>query len=344
MNPNPQVGCVIVASDGETIGEGYHAKFGGPHAEREALADCARRGHSPKGATVYVTLEPCSHTGKTPPCADALVEAEVARVVTGSSDPNPLVAGRGLARLADAGIEVITGVLQEECDALNAPFFHYIRTGTPLVIAKYAMTLDGMTATRSGKSKWITGDAARKCVHEERARYAAVMVGVGTVLADDPLLNVRLNDDAGAGKSCWHQPARIVMDTHLHTPLDSRLARTAREQPTYIVTSVDDASAHTPYVEAGCKMLVVPSMQGRISLPDALERLGDEGLDSVILEGGATLMRAMFDARLVNRVQAYIAPKIFAHVEDPADAIQIEGLSIKDIGKDILIQGNTSSA
>lgn len=190
VNPNPLVGAVIVR-DGRIIGQGWHTAFGQPHAERHALANCTE---DPRGATLYVTLEPCCHTGKTPPCTEAVIEAGIARVVMGAPDPNPKVAGGGVAQLQAAGIEVIQGVLVEECQEVNKAFFHYIQTGKPYVILKYAMTLDGKIATRSGKSKWITGEAARKRVHVDRQRYAAIMVGVNTVIKDDPMLTCRLGD------------------------------------------------------------------------------------------------------------------------------------------------------
>ncbi len=341
VNPNPQVGCVIVAHDGAVVGEGYHHTFGRPHAEREALADCARRGGDARGATVYVTLEPCAHHGKTPPCADALVEAGVAKVVIGSADPNLLVAGRGVERLRAAGIEVEQGFMQHECDALNAPFFHYISTGTPLVIAKYAMTLDGKTATRTGKSRWITSEAARRRVHEDRSRYAAVMVGVGTVIADDPMLNVRLETDAS--KEHAHQPARIVVDSNLYTPLDCALVKTARRLRTLIVTAHADAAAHLPYEEAGCEVIVVGrNADGRVDLREALQALGRRQLDSVIVEGGETLRDALFAAGLVDKVQAYIAPKVFADADSPDDASVLVDTEVERIGDDFLIEGNLS--
>lgn len=204
VNPNPLVGAVVVR-EGRIIGEGWHPAFGELHAERQALADCKKRGEDPQGATVYVTLEPCCHTGKTPPCTDALIAAGVARVVVGAADPNPRVNGGGVAQLKHAGIEVVQGVLARECEEINKSFFHFIKTGKPYVTLKYAMTLDGKIATRTGKSKWITGPEARRHVHEDRQRNAAIMVGVNTVIQDDPLLTCRLddidNDDIAVGSS-----------------------------------------------------------------------------------------------------------------------------------------------
>ena len=226
-SPNPLVGAVIVR-DGRIIGEGWHHRFGGPHAEREALAACSE---SPAGATAYVTLEPCCHTGKTPPCTEALIEAGIARVVVGVLDPNPLVAGRGNEALRRAGIEVAVGVLEPSCRAVNEPFLHAMEQRRPLVIAKYAMTLDGKVATREGLSRWVTGEAARRRVHEDRHRHAGVMVGIGTALADDPLLTCRLD-----GREV-SQPARVVVDAAARLPLESQLVRTASEAPVIVAVA-----------------------------------------------------------------------------------------------------------
>ena len=194
VNPNPLVGAVLV-KDNRIIGEGYHEKYGQLHAERNAIADCYRRGENPAGAELYVTLEPCCHYGKTPPCTEAIIENKIVKVYVGSNDPNPLVDGGGIAVLRAHGIEVETGILKQECDALNEIFFHYIRTKRPFVLMKYAMTMDGKIATVTGDSKWITGEAARRQVHEDRNRCAAIMAGVGTVIADNPMLNCRLPED-----------------------------------------------------------------------------------------------------------------------------------------------------
>lgn len=366
VNPNPMVGCIIVRG-GCVIGAGYHTRFGAPHAEREALADCARRGEDACGATVYVTLEPCAHTGKTPPCCDALVEADVARVVVGSLDPNPLVAGRGVARLEAAGIEVRCGVLEDECDALNAPFFHFITEHTPYIVVKFACTLDGKVATRTGASRWITGSSARHRVHEDRATYAAIMVGVGTVIADDPLLSARLDpiddsavdalgsilDGYGAASDLGlHQPTRIVVDTHLRCPKDAQVVLSATEQPTYIATCVSDEVALAPYKDSGCGIIIVgEDEQGHADLVRLFAILGDMGLDSVYVEGGATLLGSLFDARLPNKVEAFIAPKIFGGVKAssavagegvalPDEAAQLENVKIEQFDGDILVSGS----
>ena len=347
-NPNPQVGAVIV-SDGRIIGEGWHTAYGKLHAEREALAHCAE---DPCGATIYVTLEPCCHWGKTPPCTEAIIEAGIARVVVGAPDPNPLVAGKGFEVLREAGIEVVEGVLLDECRAINEVFFHYIQNGLPQVIAKYAMTLDGKIATRTGASRWITSEAARKRVHEDRHRYAAIMVGIGTVLADDPELTSRIPDQE------TKNPLRVVIDSSAHTPLTSKLVQTAREIPTLIAVAAQAPAEHIAALEeAGCEVFVSPANgavqpaeHDRVDLPALLAYLGKEkSIDSVIVEGGATLLWSFFSKGLVDRVQAYIAPKIFGGVgapspvqglgvETPANAIHCSTPTITRLGQDILLE------
>lgn len=345
---NPQVGCVLVRA-GQVIGEGWHARFGGLHAEREALADCERRGQDARGATAYVTLEPCSHTGKQPPCADALVDAGLARVVVGSADPNPLVAGKGVARLRGAGVQVDEGIAREACDTLNAPFFHFISTGRPYVIAKFAETLDGKVATRTGASRWITGPVARERVHQDRARYAAIMVGVGTVLADDPSLTAR--PDAVQSAFGVHQPVHIVCDTHLRTPLDAQLVRTAREYPTCIITCESGGEAYQALADAGCQLVTVPEVDGHVDLVCACKVLGKQGISSVIVEGGPQLLGAFFDAQLVDHVQAYLAPKIFGGatapgpiagngIATPAEALTLTNVTSTPLGPDLLVEGD----
>lgn len=341
-SPNPMVGAVIV-KDGRVIGEGFHERCGEAHAERNALAHCTE---SPAGATMYVTLEPCCHQGRQPPCTDAILEAGIARVVVGSDDPNPLVAGKGIDILRRAGVEVETGVLKAECDALNYVFFHYITTGLPYVVMKYAMTLDGKIATYSGKSKWITGEAAREQVHRDRARYSAIMAGVGTVLADDPMLNCRVEGG--------RDPVRVICDSHLRTPLTSRIVASAREIPTILAAVSADKEAAAPYEAAGCRVWMLPERSGRPDLAELMRRLGAEGIDSVLLEGGGTLNWTALESGIVNRVQAYIAPKLFGGtgakspvggqgVEEPARAVRLRDLSVRRLGEDILLEGEVES-
>ena len=302
VNPNPLVGAVI-AKDGRIIGEGWHARYGEPHAERNALRDCKG---SPQGAVMYVTLEPCCHTGKQPPCTDAIIDAGIAKVVVGSDDPNPLVAGNGIRLLEEAGIEVVRGFLQEECDALNSIFFHYIRTKTPYVIMKIAMTADGKTATRAGLSRWITGEESRRHVHETRKRCAGIMVGIGTVLADDPTLTCRIENPSN--------PARIICDSNLQIPLDCKLVATAKDIPTYIAACTLDHRKAEQLEKRGVHVLEIISSDGRVNLKSLMRRLGSLGIDSVLLEGGAALHEAALRAGIVQHVQVYIAPKMFGGV------------------------------
>jgi diaminohydroxyphosphoribosylaminopyrimidine deaminase/5-amino-6-(5-phosphoribosylamino)uracil reductase len=228
VNPNPMVGAVIV-KDNRIIGQGYHQRYGEFHAERNALASCKE---DPRGATLYVTLEPCCHHGKTPPCTEAIIESGIARVVIASPDPNPLVAGEGVRILREHGVQVEEGLLREACDKLNKVFFHFIQTKTPYVVMKYAMTMDGKIATASGLSQWITGEVARSRVHTDRHRYQAIMVGVGTVLADDPLLTCRLPNG--------RNPIRVICDTHLRTPLDAQVVTTTESAATILATCCKD--------------------------------------------------------------------------------------------------------
>ena len=336
-SPNPMVGAVIVR-DGAVIAEGWHERCGALHAERHALAHCSG---DPAGATMYVTLEPCCHQGRQPPCTEAIVEAGIRRVVIGSDDPNPLVAGKGVAILRAHGIEVETGVCREECDALNTVFFHYIRTKRPYVTMKYAMTLDGKIATRTGASQWITGEEARQRVHADRDRYTAIMAGVGTVLADDPLLTCRLEGG--------HNPIRIICDSELRTPPDSQLVRTARETPTILAACRPDPEKAAALTALGCEVWTLPERDGHVDLAALMDRLGQREIDSVLLEGGGTLNGAMLEAGLVHRVQAYIAPKIFGGaaqspvrgegVDLPAQAWTLRDRTVTQIGDDLLIEG-----
>lgn len=319
--PNPLVGAVVV-KNGRVIGEGYHRKYGELHAERNALAACTE---DPAGATLYVTLEPCCHYGKTPPCTEIIIEKKIAKVVIGSWDPNPKVAGKGARILREHGIEVVEDYMREACDALNPVFFHYITTKTPYVVLKFAMTLDGKIATRTGASKWITGEAARNHVHQLRGRYAGILAGIGTVLADDPMLNCRID---GA-----HQPLRIILDSHLRIPMGSRLVRSAKEYPLLIVCneSIRDreegASRIQKLEEAGAKVWTLPEKNGHPDLNVLMQRLGEEKIDSVLIEGGGTVNEAALKAHIVHHVYAYIAPKIFGG-EDAKTPVEGSGIRL----------------
>lgn len=341
VNPNPMVGAVIV-KEGVIIGQGYHKQYGGLHAERNALADCSA---SPEGATIYVTLEPCCHYGKTPPCTEAILEHKLARVVVGSDDPNPLVAGKGIEILRSHGVEVETHVRKEECDRLNEIFFHYIRTKTPFVLMKYAMTLDGKIATKTGASQWITGEIARRRVHEDRNRCAAIMAGVGTVLADDPQLTCRIEGG--------RDPVRVICDSRLRTPLTARVVTTARETPTILATVETDARRHQPYLDAGCQVLTVPEREGHLDLNALMRELGARNLDSVLLEGGGTLNWTALTSGVVQKVQAYIAPKLFGGtakspvmgdgVELPDQAVRLSSPTVTRLGDDLLLESEVLS-
>lgn len=299
VNPNPMVGAVIVKED-RIIGKGYHEACGKLHAERNALASCIE---SAKGATLYVTLEPCCHYGRTPPCTDAIIQAGIAKVVIGSNDPNPKVSGKGISILCKAGITVKQDVLKEECDKMNTSFFHYIITGIPYLVMKYAMTADGKIATVTGASQWITGEMARRHVQGLRHKYSSIMVGIGTILKDDPLLTCRLEDG--------RNPIRIICDSHLRIPLDSQICRTAMEIPTIVAATATDAVKISKLESLGIKVLSVPDKGGMVDLPVLMRKLGKLEIDSILLEGGSILNYSALKAGLVQEVYAYIAPKFF---------------------------------
>ena len=337
-SPNPMVGAVVVR-DGRVIGQGWHAKYGELHAERAALADCRE---DPAGATMYVTLEPCCHQGKQPPCTDAILKAGLARVVIGSADPNPQVAGKGVKLLREAGVEVTEGVLKEECDALNDVFFHYITTGKPFVVLKYAMTLDGKLAAYTGVSQWITGEVARAHVQTQRGRYRAIMVGVGTVIGDDPRLTCR----AEGGRN----PLRVICDTNLRTPLSAVVVQTAALNPTLIATASNDPAAIAAYEEKGCQVVTFPRKGDYVDLAAVVAYLGRNGVDSVLLEGGSGLHWSALEAGLVNKVQAYIAPKLLGGegarspvggkgFPYPNDVVMVKNITVTPLGPDYLLEG-----
>jgi len=350
VNPNPLVGAVIVR-DGEIIGEGYHECYGQLHAERNAIANAKKRGNSLEGSTIYVTLEPCCHYGKTPPCTEAIIEEKIARVVVGSDDPNPLVSGKGFQMLREKGIEVIPHFLKEECDAMNHVFFHYIRTGTPYVAMKYAMTMDGKIACYTGDSKWVTGEESRAHVQTLRNHYKGIMAGIGTVLADDPMLNCRIEGG--------RDPIRIIADSHLRIPMDSQLVRTAGQQPLIVACLPDaDEEKAAQLQEKGVEVLRIPGVTTAditeeqkevISLPVLMKELGARKIDGILLEGGGQLNESALQAGIVQRVYCYIAPKIFggAQAKTPvegqglakaADAWHFTRIGMQEFGQDILLE------
>lgn len=339
-NPNPMVGAVIV-KDGRIIGEGFHHRYGGLHAERDALRNCTE---NPAGAVMYVTLEPCGHSGRQPPCAEAVAEAKIAEVVSGSADPNPLVSGRGLAFLRERGVKVTEGFLKNECDALNPVFFHYITTRTPYVALKYAATADGKICSRTGKSKWITGSRSRARVHRLRSQYAAVLVGINTVTADDPMLNCRIR----GGRN----PVRVICDSALRIPEESRILRTASEIRTIVATAELSAAAEAKRrrIEAlGAEVVAAPSDSGNVSLRLLMKILGEKEIDSVLIEGGSEINAAALESGVVNHVYAFIAPEIFGGVaaktpvgglgaDDPADCVRLRLTKSRRFDQDMLLE------
>lgn len=337
-NPNPMVGAVIV-KNGRIIGKGYHKKCGELHAERNAIASLTE---SAEGATIYVTLEPCCHYGKTPPCTEAIIEQKIKRVVIGSRDPNPKVSGKGIKMLQEAGIEVIEDFMREECDRLNPVFFHYITTKTPYVVMKYAMTLDGKIATKTGASKWITGEAARAEVQHMRHRYMGIMAGIGTVLADDPMLNVRVEG--------WKSPIRILCDSGLRIPLDGQIVKSAGKYRTIVAyaDSENTEAKRKRLHEMGVETICCPDENNQVDLKKLMKYLGEEGIDSILLEGGGTLNDSALRAGIVQEVQAFIAPKLFGGMNSktpvegigvrfPSEAVKLKCVDICQVGEDIRI-------
>ncbi|ETP72281.1 riboflavin biosynthesis protein RibD [Lachnospiraceae bacterium JC7] len=365
-HPNPLVGAVIV-KDGRIIGEGYHERYGDLHAERNAIKNLTE---SAEGAEIYVTLEPCCHHGKQPPCTEAIVSSGIKKVFIGSRDPNPLVSGKGTAFLREHGIEVIEDFLREECDELNPVFFHYITTKRPYVRMKYAMTMDGKIATKTGRSRWITGEAAREEVHRMRHASMGIMAGIGTVLADDPLLNCRME----GGRS----PVRIICDSRLRIPLESQIVKTAKKYRTIVACAIpelpegeitkDKVSILTEKIcallEAGAEIInceaensaydrdeYAGSPHAKLSGVDLwrlMVMLGERNIDSVLLEGGGSLNESALKAGIVNEIDAFVAPKIFGGdarspvcgegVTDPEEAYRFSLFSVEKIGDDILLR------
>ncbi len=312
VEPNPMVGAVLVDADLRYIAEGWHQRFGGPHAEIHALA-CA--GERARGATLFVTLEPCAHHGKTPPCADAVIQAGVARVVVGSLDPFPQVDGRGIAKLRAAGIPVETGLLDDEVQRLNAPFRKLVQTGLPWVHAKWAMTLDGRIASRTGESKWISNPKSRKLTHALRGRMDGILVGIGTALADDPLLTARPPGPRTA--------LRIVVDSLARLPVDSQLVRTACESPVLVATTINaPADRRSALEQAGVEVLTLQATKPfhqvggpfatspQVDLRELLLELGRRRLTNLFCEGGGSLLGGLHDANLLDELHVFVAPKL----------------------------------
>jgi len=340
-SPNPLVGAVIV-KEGRIIGEGYHEAYGSHHAEVNAFLSATE---DVRDGTMYVTLEPCSHYGKTPPCANLIVEKGIKKVVIGLKDPNPLVAGKGIKILEEDGIEVVTGVLEEEGKKLNEIFLKYITTKMPFVIMKTAMTLDGKIATRTNASKWITGEFSREYVHELRHRVAGIMVGIGTVLADDPSLTTRLEERKGC------DPIRIIVDSSAKIPLGAKVLNLESNAGTIVaVTEKADMEKIKMLEKKGAEVIVTPSKNGRVDLNFLVKELGERKIDSILLEGGSELNYGALEEGIVDKVNAFIAPKIIGGntAKTPVggqgkaymnDAVNLECIDIHRFGEDIMVEG-----
>jgi diaminohydroxyphosphoribosylaminopyrimidine deaminase / 5-amino-6-(5-phosphoribosylamino)uracil reductase len=340
VSPNPLVGCVLV-KDGAVVGRGYHQRFGGPHAEVYALQEA---GPQARGAVLYVNLEPCSHTGKTPPCADAVIQSGVSRVVAALRDPNPRVDGRGLSRLAAAGIAVTVGVCEAEARKLNEVFIKYTTTRRPFVTLKSAITLDGKIATRTGASQWITGELARQEGHRLRHAADAILVGIGTVLHDDPQLTTRLPDQQG------RNPLRVIVDSTLRVPLQAQVTNVASDRRTLIVTTARAPVAHSEALRTrGVEVVCLPAYDnGRVDLEALCRYLGERGVAGVLVEGGATLSATLLRRRLVDKVLLFVAPKIIGGdgisvvgpcgVETMEQVISLRDMVSQRLGNDVLLE------
>lgn len=338
-SPNPMVGAVIV-KDGQIIGEGYHEKFGEAHAEVNAISSATE---SVEGATIYVTLEPCSHHGKTPPCSDLIIDKKLKKVVVAATDPNPLVSGRGLERIRKAGIEVVEGVLEKESNQLNEVFNKFITTKIPFVLMKYAMSLDGKIATETGDSKWISSERSREHAHHLRGYLSGILVGIGTVLKDDPQLTCRVPG--------YENPTRIVLDSELRIPLDSKILLDQNEATTLILTTEHASTSMQREIEKmDVEVHTVPELDGKVDLKKALAILGEKGIDGILLEGGGTLNAAALEAGIVDKVNIYIAPKIIGGaaaispvmghgVETMKDAFMLKDMNVTKLNEDLFIEG-----
>lgn len=337
--PNPLVGCVV-ARGAEVIGEGYHRRYGGPHAEVEALQMAGERA---RGATLYVTLEPCCHWGKTPPCSQAVIKAGVHRVVAAMSDPFPQVAGGGLAELRAAAVDVSVGLLEAEAERLNRPYLKLLATGRPWVLAKWAMTLDGKLASHNGSSQWISSPESRAIVHQLRGRVDAIVVAAGTARADDPLLTARPAGPRAA--------VRVVVDDRGHLALDSQLVRTARETPVLVATAGDASPNKIAALRAaGCEVWQHSGFDRASRLAGLLDELGRRRFTNVLAEGGAKLLGNLFDARQIDEVHVFVAPKLIGGsgaiaplagigISNMADALRLDAVQIATPGGDMYLRG-----
>jgi len=339
--PNPLVGAVVV-KDGEIVGRGYHRKAGTPHAEIHAIREA---GEKTRGAILYVTLEPCSHFGRTPPCSEAVIKAELAEVYVAMQDPNPLVTGRGIKQMTEAGIKVHVGLLEKEAQRLNEVFIKYITTRAPFVVLKTAMTLDGKIATHTGHSTWVTGSAARETVHRMRDWYDAILVGVNTVVTDNPALTCRLSEGG-------QDPIRIILDSLAKTPPDAKVVVQKSTAPTYLVVT-DRAPVERIVALSSGKAKIVRTAagaEGRIDLVGLLQKLGEMEITSILVEGGAEVAASFLEARLIDKVVTFIAPKIIGGSGAPGpvggqgrdsmdEAVRLREISYGIVGEDLYVEG-----
>ncbi|GJL79967.1 MAG: riboflavin biosynthesis protein RibD [Nitrospinaceae bacterium] len=341
-SPNPMVGAVIV-KNGRVVGEGYHKKAGSAHGEIAALKKAGRQA---KGAVLYVNLEPCCHFGKTPPCVEAVVAAGIRKVVAGMRDPNPLVSGKGFRQLRRQGIEVVAGVLTKECERLNEVFIKFIRTSRPFVILKTAVSLDGKIATRSGQSQWITGEKARERVHQIRNEVDVILAGAGTIVKDDPLLTARLKK-----KSAVKHPVRVILDNEALVPLNARVFQNVdSERVLYAAGKTLPVSRKTALIEKGVEILLLKEKKSGVDLSHLMQVLGERGLTSVLIEGGAEVNASALGAGLVDKVLVFVAPIFIGgrHAPGPvggegisrlAEAFKLKNLTVSPVGNDWLLEG-----
>lgn len=346
-SPNPMVGALVV-KQGKIIGQGFHLRPGLPHAEVLALRQAGSRA---QGATLYVTLEPCCHLRKrTPPCVPDVIRSGVSRVVIAMTDPNPLVKGKGAATLRRAGLAVTTGVARPEAEELNRAYVHWMKTKRPYVTLKAGMTLDGKIAAASGESKWITGKQSREEVHRLRSEVDAVLVGVGTVLADDPALTARTGPHLR--KLASRQPLRVVVDSSLRIPLGARILSQQKQAKTLVATTDSaDTSRKRGLMKRGAELLTLPSLRGKVSLPALMRELGQRGVTALLLEGGSEIHAAMLKANLVQHVRLYVAPALLGGADAKgviggksparlASALRLRDVKTRSIGEDLVLEGD----
>ena len=338
VNPNPMVGAVIV-KDGTIIGEGYHEKYGEGHAEVNAFKSLKE---DPSGATMYVTLEPCSHYGKTPPCVDKIIQSKIKRVVIGMIDPNPLVSGNGVDKLKKAGIEVKVGVLEDKCKKLNEVFIKYILTKKPFVVLKTAMSLDGKMATRTGESKWISSEKSRLQVHNLRNKLSGIMVGVNTVIKDDPELTCRIQNGSN--------PIRIIVDSILRIPMNSKVLQNKDNKTIIATTKRANMKNMQELLKKNIKVLIIEEKNGQVNLNALIKKLGELNIDSILLEGGGTLNYSALEENIVDKVMIYISPKIIGGefsktpvggigIDKLNDAFKLKDITANIVDEDILVEG-----